>query len=68
MCLYIKLVKVAETAIKNVDCYDLIYDDDLQKFLQDECPTYEYDLPGLISEIKSVEVRNFKSKVPKFTI
>ena len=68
MCLYIKLVKVAETEIKNVDCYDLIYDDDLQKFLQDECPAYEYDLPGLISEIKSVEVRNFKSKVPKFTI
>ena len=68
MCLYINLVKVAETDIKNVESYDLIYDDDLQEFLKENCPAYEYDLPGLINEIKSVEVRNFKSKIPKFTI
>ena len=67
MCLYIHLVKVAELEIKNVESYDLIYDNDLKEFLKDECPAYENDLPGLIEEIKSVEVRNFKSKIPKFT-
>ena len=68
MCLYINLVKVAELEIKNVESYDLIYDNDLKEFLKDECPAYENDLPGLIEEIKSVEVRNFKSKIPKFTV
>ena len=68
MVLYIHLIRKAEYEIKNVDCYDLIYDDELQTFLKEECPAYEYDLEGLINEIKSVEVRNFKSKVPKFTI
>ena len=68
MCLYINLVKVAETEITNVESYDLIYNDDLQEFLKENCPACEYDLPGLINEIKSAEVRNFKSKIPKFTI
>ena len=68
MCLYIKLVKLAEIELKNVDCYGAIFDEDLQNFLQDECPAYEYDIPGLVQEIKSVEVRNFKSKTPKFVI
>ena len=50
MRLYIKLVKVAETEIKNVESYDLIYDNDLQEFLKENCPTYEYDLPGLMND------------------
>ena len=68
MCLYIHLVRIAECEIKNVESYDLIYDNDLQEFLKDQCPADEYNLPGLINEIKSVEVRNFKIKLPKFTI
>ena len=35
MVLYIHLIRKAEYEIKNVDCYDLIYDDELQKFLKE---------------------------------
>ena len=68
MCIYIQIVKVAEIELKNVYCYDNIYDDTLQNFLKEECPAYEYDIPGLIEEIKSIEVRNFKSKILKCVI
>ena len=67
MELFIRLVRVAENEIKTVEQYDMIYDEKLEKILKKECPAYEYDLPGLISEIKSTEIRNNKSKIPKFT-
>ena len=65
---FIHLVRVAEQEIKVVGSYDMIFDDKLREFLMEIAPAYEYDLPGLISDIKSVEIRNNKSKIPKFTI
>ena len=65
----IHLVRIAENEIKNVESYDMIYDEKLEKFLKEECPAYEYDLEGIVNEIKSVEIKNFKAlKVPKFTM
>ena len=64
---FIHLVRVAENEIKVVDSYDMIFDDKLREFLMENAPAYEYDLPGLISDIKSVKIRNNNSKIPKFT-
>ena len=69
MVLFTHLVRIAENEIKNVESYDMIYDEKLEKFLKEECPADEYDLEGLVNEIKSVEIKNFKAlKVPKFTM
>ena len=69
MVLFIHLARIAENEIKNVESYDMIYDEKLEKFLKEECPADEYDLEGLVNEIKSVEIKNFKAlKVPKFTM
>ena len=67
MELFIHLVRVAENEIKTAETYDMVYDEILEKCLKEECPAYEYDLPSLIDEIKSVEIRNNKSKIPTFT-
>ena len=69
MVLFIHLVRVAENEIKNVESYDMIYDEKLEKSLKEECSAYDHDLEGLVNEIKSVEIKNFKAlKVPKFTM
>ena len=68
MELFIHLVKIAENEIKNVDSYDIIYDEKLENFWKETCPAYEHDLEGLVSEVKSVEIKNNNSKLPKFTI
>ena len=68
MELFIHLVKIAENEIKNVESYDMIYDEKLESFLKETCPVYEHDLEGLVSEIKLVEIKNNSSKLPKFTI
>ena len=69
MVLFIHLVRVAENEIKNVECYDMIYDEKLEKFLKEEYPAYEYDLEGLVNEIKSVKIKDLKAlKLPEFTI
>ena len=65
---FIHLIKVGENEIKVVSSYDMIFDDKLREFLMAEAPVFEYDLPGLIEDIKSVEIRNSKSKIPKFTL
>ena len=46
----------------------MVYDKKLEEFLKEYEPAHEYDLPGLIDDIKSIEIRNNKSKIPKFTI
>ena len=68
MELFIHLVRVAEQEIKTVESYDMIYDEKLEEFLKEYAPAYEHNLPGLLEDIKSIEIRNNKSKVPKFTI
>ena len=68
MELFIHLVRVAEHEIKTVESYDMIYDEKLEQFLKEYAPAYERDLPGLLEDIKSFEIRNNKSKVSKFTI
>ena len=60
-------MKNAEQEIKCVSCYDQIYDDRLKDFLMENAPAYEYDIPGLINNIKEIKVSNTKSKIPKFT-
>ena len=67
MMLYCQIVKNAEQEIKCVDCFDMIYDDRLREFLTEHAPAYEHDMPGLISDIKSVEIRSSNSKIHKFT-
>ena len=67
MELFVHLVKVAEQEIKTVESYDMIYDEKLENFLKENVPAYEYDLEGLIDEIKSIEIKNNKAKIPKFT-
>ena len=68
MELFIHLVREAEHEIKTVESYDMIYDEKLEEFLKEYAPAYEHDLPGLLEDIKSIEIRNNKSKVPKFTV
>ena len=68
MELFIHLVRVAEHEIKTVESYGMIYDEKLEEFLKEYAPVHEHDLPGLIEDIKSIEIRNNKSKIPKFTI
>ena len=46
----------------------MIFDNKLREFLMDNAPAYEYDLLRLIADIKSVEIKNSKSKIPKFTL
>ena len=46
----------------------MIYDEKLENFLKEACPVYENDLEGLVGEIRSVEIKNNNSKLPKFTI
>ena len=67
MTLYCNIIKNAEQEIKCVSCYDQIYDDRLKDFLMENAPAYEYDIPGLINDIKEIKVSNAKSKIPKFT-
>ena len=38
------------------------------EFLEENCPAYSDCVKGLIEEIKSFEIKNFKPKVPKFTL
>ena len=68
MELYIHLLRVVESEIKVVDSCEMIFDNKLREFLMENAPAYEYDLPGLLSDIKSVEIRNNNSKIPKFTL
>ena len=68
MSLYINLIKRAEQEIKCVDNYDMIFDDKLREFLIENAPAYEDYIPGLIEDIKSVEIKNNNSKMPKFTL
>ena len=68
MTLYCKIIKNAEQEIKCISNYQQIYDDDLALFLTENAPAYEYNLPGLISDIKSIKINPSKSKIPKFTI
>ena len=68
MELYIHLLRIAESEIKVVDSYEMIFEDKLRESLMENAPTYEYDLPGLFSAIKSVEIKNSNSKIPKFTL
>ena len=65
---YIHLIKIGEQVIKVVDSHEMIFDDKLREFLMDNAPAYEYDLPGVISDLKSTEIRNSKAKIPKFTL
>ena len=67
MGLFVHLVKVAEQEIKTVENYDMIYDEKLENFLKENAPAYEYDLEDLIEEIKCIEIKNNKAKLPKFT-
>ena len=59
---------MGENEIKLLDSYDMIFDDKLKEFLMENAPAYEYDIPSLIDDIKSVEIRNSKAKIPKFTL
>ena len=43
-----------------------MYDEKLEIFLREECSAYDYNVEGLVEEIKSVEVK--KTKFPKFTM
>ena len=61
-------MKCMEDEIKCVESYDMIYDDTLREFLEETCPAHEYDVKQLIEDIKSFEIKNFKSKIPKFTL
>ena len=67
MELFIHLVKATENEIKTVENYNMIYHEKLEKFLKEECPAYEYDMECLIEEIKSIQIKNNKAKIPKFT-
>ena len=44
----------------------MMYDEKLENFLREECSAYDYNVEGLVEEIKSVEVK--KTKFPKFTM
>ena len=68
MSLYINLIKRVEQEIKCVDNYDMIFDNKLREFLIENAPAYEDYIPGLIEDIKSVEIKNNNSKLPKFTL
>ena len=69
MVLFIHFVRVAENEIKNVESYDMIYDEKLEKFLKEERSAYDHSLEGLVNEIESFEIKNFKAlNVPKFTM
>ena len=65
---YIKVIKCMEDEIKCVESYDMIYDDTLREFLEETCLAHEYDVKQLIENIKSFEIKNFKSKIPKSTL
>ena len=56
MLLFIHLVWTAENDIKVVEIYDQIYDEKLENFLREECSAYEFDVEGLVKEIKSFEI------------
>ena len=68
MTLYINIIKSAEQEITCADNYDMIYDDKLREFLIENAPAYERYIPGLVEDIKSVQVKNNTSKMPKFTL
>ena len=57
-----------EDEIKCVETYDMIYDDTLRAFLEETCPAHAYDVKQLIEDIKSFGIKNFKSKIPKFSL
>ena len=65
---YIKIVKCMEDEIKSVETYDMIYDDNLREFLEETSPAWSDDIKNLIEDIKFFEIKNFKSKIPKFTL
>ena len=65
---YLKIIKYMEDEIKNVSIYEMIYNDDAKEFLEEECPAWSDDIENLISDIKAVEMKNFKSKTPKFSL
>ena len=46
----------------------MIYNDTLRGFLEENCPAYAYDVKSLIEEIKAFEIKNCKSRIPKFTM
>ena len=56
MLLFIHLVWTAENEIKVVEIYDQSYDEKLEIFLREECSAYEFDVEGLVKEIKSFEI------------
>ena len=61
-------MKCMEDEIKCVETCDMIYDDTLREFLEETCPAHAYDVKQLIEDIKSFEIKNFKSKIPKFSL
>ena len=64
MKLYVHLLKVAETKLKSAIFFSDIDDESLQKFLIDYCDAYEYNVAGLVEEVK----HNKTMKMAKFTL
>ena len=65
---YIKIITCMEDETKSVETYDMIYDDNLREFMEETCPAWSDSAKNLIEDIKSFEIQNFKSKIPKFTL
>ena len=57
-----------ENDINNSETWETIYHDELKDFLEGHCPAYSDNVSLLIKEIKIREIKNAKTKIPKFTL
>ena len=65
---FLKIIIFMENDINNSETYETIYHNELKDFLEEHCPAYSDEVSLLIEEVKMTEIKNAKTKIPKFTL
>ena len=65
---FLKIMIFIENNINNSETYETIYHYELNDFLEEYCPAYSDEVSLLVEEIEMTEIKNSKTKIPKFTL
>ena len=57
-----------ENDTNDSETYETMYYNELKDFLEEHCPAYSDEVSLLIEEMKMAEIKNAKTKIPKFTL